>query len=67
MQELLNDAAKAGNLPDLLRFVDWHALPTLDPNFGFVDAAIRLHARFFTLAVVALLLAGSGGGRYAEY
>jgi hypothetical protein len=66
MQELLNDALKAGNLPDLLRGVDWYALPTLVPNFGFVRAIIRLHARLFTLAVVALLLGGTGGGRYAS-
>jgi hypothetical protein len=47
MQELLNDAAKAGNLPDLLRSVEGHALPTLDPNFGFVRAAVRFHGRLF--------------------
>ena len=66
MQELLNDAAKAGNLPEILRAVDGHALPTLLPNFGFVRAAVRLHARLFTPAVVALLLGGTGGGRYAS-
>ena len=66
MQELINDAAKAGNLPEILRGVDGHALPTLDPNFGFVRAIIRLHARLFTLAVVALLLGGTSGGRYAS-
>ncbi len=66
MQELINDAAKAGNLPEILRGVDGHALPTLDPNFGFVRAIIRLHARLFTPAVVALLLGGTGGGRYAS-
>ena len=67
MQELIKDAAKAGNLPERLRFVDGHALPTLDPNFGFVRAAVRFHARLFALAVVPLLLGGTGGGRYAEY
>jgi hypothetical protein len=36
------------------------------PTLGFVRAIIRLHARFFTLAVVALLLGGTGGGRYAS-
>jgi hypothetical protein len=51
MQELFNDAAKAGNLPDLLRFVDSYALPTLVPSFSFVCVAVRLHARLFTLAV----------------
>ena len=66
MQELINDAAKAGNLPEILRVVDWYALPTLVPNFGFVRAIIRLHARLFTLAVVALLLGGTSGGRYAS-
>ena len=66
MQELLNDAAKAGNLPDLLRFVDEYALLTLVPTLGFVRAIIRLHARLFTLAVVARLLGGTGGGRYAS-
>ena len=66
MQELLNDAAKAGNLPELLRFANSYALPTLDPNFGFVRAIIRLHGRLFTPAVVALLLGGTGGGRYAS-
>jgi hypothetical protein len=63
MQELLNDAAKAGNLPDLLRFANSYALPTLVPNLGIVRAAVRLHARLFTLAVVAPLLGGTGGGR----
>ena len=67
MQELLNDAAIAGNLPYLLCFVDGHALTTLVPNFAFVGAAVRFHRRLFTLAVVALLLGGSSGGRYAEY
>jgi hypothetical protein len=67
MQELLNDAAKAGNLPDLLRFADSYALPTHVPNFGFVRAAVRLHARLSTLAVVAPLLCGTSGGRYSEY
>jgi hypothetical protein len=66
MQELLNDAAKAGNLPEILRGVNGHALPTLVPNFGFVRAAVRLHAHLFTLAVVAPLLGGNGGGRYAS-
>ncbi len=66
MQELLNDAAKAGNVPELLRVADEYALPTLDPNLGIVRAAVRLHARRFTLAVVALLLGGTGGGRYAS-
>ncbi len=66
MQELLNDAAKAGNLPDLLRVVDSYALPTLDPNFTFVRAAIRVHDGLFTPAVVAHLLGGTGGGRYAS-
>ena len=66
MQELINDAAKAGNLPEILRGVDEYALPTLDPDFGFVRAIIRLHARLFTLAVVALLLGGTSGGRYAS-
>ena len=66
MQELLNDAAKAGNLPEILRGVDMYALPTLDPNFGFVRAIIRLRARLSTLAVVARLLGGTGGGRYAS-
>ena len=64
MQELLNDAAKAGNLPELLRVTDGHALPTLVPNFGFVRAAVVL--RLFKLAVVALLLGGTSGGRYAS-
>jgi hypothetical protein len=31
--------------------------------FAFDRAAVRLHARLFTLAVVALLLGGTGGGR----
>ena len=66
MQELLNDVVKAGNLPEILRGVDSYALPTLDPNFGFVRAIIRLHGRLFTPAVVALLLGGTGGGRYAS-
>jgi hypothetical protein len=66
MQELINDAAKAGNLPEILRVVDEYALPTLVPNFGFVRAIIRLHARLFTLAVVAPLLGGTGGGRHAS-
>ena len=66
MQELINDAAKAGNLPEILRGVDGHALPTLDPNFGFVRAAVRLYARLLTLAVVALLFGGTSGGRYAS-
>jgi hypothetical protein len=66
MQELLNDAAKAGNLPDLLRFADGHALPTLVPNFGFARAAVRVHARLFTPAVVAPLLGGTGGRWYAS-
>jgi hypothetical protein len=66
MQELINDAAKAGNLPGILRGVDVYALPTLDPNFGFVREIIRLHARLFTPAVVALLLGGTGGGRHAS-
>ena len=66
MQELINDAAKAGNLLEILRVADRHALPTHVPNFGFVRAAVRLHARLFTLAVVALLLGGTGGGRYAS-
>ena len=65
MQELINDAAKAGNLPEILRGVDVYALPTLDPNFGFVGTAV-LHARLFTPAVVALLLGGTSGGRYAS-
>ncbi len=55
MQELFNDAAKAGNFPDLLLVVDSYALPTLVPNFGIVRAAVRLHARLFMLAVVAPL------------
>ena len=62
MQELINDAAKAGNLREILRAVDGHALPTHVPNFGFVRAAVRLHARLFTLAVVALLLGGTAAG-----
>ncbi len=66
MQELLNDAAKSGNLPEILRGANSYALPTLDPNFGFVRSAVRLHARLFMLAVVAPLLGGTGGGRYAS-
>ena len=66
MQELLNDAAKAGNLPELLRVTDGHALPTLVPNFGFVCAGVVLRARLLPLAVVALLLGGTSGGRYAS-
>ena len=66
MQELLNDAAKAGNLPELLRFKDSYALPTLVPNFGFVRAGVVLRARLLPLAVVALLLGGTSGGRYAS-
>ena len=66
MQELLNDAAKAGNLPEILRSKDSYALPTLVPNFGFVRAAVVLRARLLTLAVVALLLGGTSGGRYAS-
>ena len=66
MQELLNDAAKAGNLPELLRDTDEYALPTLVPNFGFVRAAVVLRARLLTLAVVALLFGGTSGGRYAS-
>ena len=62
MQELLNDAAKAGNLPELLRFANSYALPTLVPNFGFVRAAVRLYARLLPLAVVALLLGGTAAG-----
>ncbi len=34
MQELINDAAKACNLPEILRVADLYALPTLAPNFG---------------------------------
>jgi hypothetical protein len=45
MQELLNDAAKAGNLAGRLHFADGHALRTLVPNFGFVRAAIRLQPK----------------------
>jgi hypothetical protein len=66
MQELLNDAAKAGNLPEILRVADGHALSTLVPNLGFVRAIIRHHAGLFTPAVVALLPGGTGGGRYAS-
>jgi hypothetical protein len=66
MQELLNDAAKAGDLPELLRRADPHALPTLEPNFAFLRAAVRFHGRLLTLAVVALLLGGTSGGRYAK-
>ena len=62
MQELINDAAKAGNLPELLRDTDGHALPTLVPNFGFVRAAVVLRARLLPLAVVALLLGGTAAG-----
>ena len=67
MQELLNDADISGDLPDLLRFVDGHALTTLVPNFAFVGAAVRFHGGHSTLAVVALLLGGTSGGLYAEY
>jgi hypothetical protein len=67
MQELINDAAKAGNLPEILRFADEYSLPTLDPNFGFVRAAVRFYDGLFTLAVGSLLLGGTSGGRYAEY
>ena len=62
MQELLNDAAKAGNLPEILRSKDSCALPILVPNFGFVRAAVVLRARLLTLAVVALLLGGTAAG-----
>ena len=62
MQELLNDAAKAGNLPEILRSKDSYALPTLVPNFGFVRAAVVLRARLLPLAVVALLLGGTAAG-----
>ena len=62
MQELLNDAAKAGNLPELLRVTDGHALPTLVPNLGFVRAGVVLRARLLPLAVVALLLGGTAAG-----
>ena len=65
MQELLDDAAKAGNRPERLRVVDWHALPTHVSNFAFVRAVIRLHAHLFTPAVVAPLLGGTSGARYA--
>ena len=63
MQELLNDAAKAGNLPEILRSKDSsYALPTLVPNFGFVRAGVVLRARLLPLAVVALLLGGTAAG-----
>ena len=62
MQELLDDAAKAGNLPELLRSKDSYALPTLVPNFGFVRAAVVPRARPLPLAVVALLLGGTAAG-----
>ena len=62
MQELLDDAAKAGNLPELLRDTDGHALPTLVPNLGFVRAAVVLRARLLPLAVVALVLGGTAAG-----
>ena len=62
MQELLNDAAKAGNLPEILRSKDLYALPILVPNFGFVRAGVRLRARLSPLAVVALLLGGTAAG-----
>ena len=62
MQELINDAAKAGNLPELLRDTDEYALPTLVPNLGFVRAAVVLRARLLPLAVVALLLGGTAAG-----
>ena len=62
MQKLLNDAAKAGNLPERLRDTDGHALPILVPNFGFVRAAVVLRARLLPLAVVALLLGGTAAG-----
>ena len=62
MQELINDAAKAGNLPELLRDTDEYALPTLVPNFGFVRAGVVLRARLLPLAVVALLLGGTAAG-----
>ena len=62
MQELIDDAAKAGNLPERLRDTDGHALPTLVPNFGFVRAGVVLRARLLPLAVVALLLGGPAAG-----
>ena len=62
MQELLDDAAKAGNLPERLRDTDGYALPTLVPNFGFVRAGVVLRARLLPLAVVALLLGGTAAG-----
>jgi hypothetical protein len=69
IQELLNDAAKAGNLSDRLRFTNAYALQpsSSEPNFGFVRAAVRFHGRLFTLAVIPLLLGGTSGGRYAQY
>jgi hypothetical protein len=63
MQELLSDAAKAGNLPEFLCFEDEYVSPALVPNF----ASIRFRDRLSMLALVAPLLCGTGGGRYVEY
>ena len=65
MQELLNDAAKDGKLPERLRFKDSYALPTLklliDLKSTSPDASPNKLLRLFKAEMVALVTAAEQG------
>ncbi len=66
VQELLDDAAAAGILPERLRIEDSYALPALVPNSAwFVRRLVATPA--FARSALEPLLGGTSGGRYAEY